>query len=108
MKSILTGIVSVVIITSSITAFADKITVTGEPIMLEQNGDYYTAPSTLTPSNGGYYYVKIGEKINACYLTTQPSLVKLTPENVVVKVQNEKVTWSCYPLDPEYFAVTTK
>ncbi|TAL61702.1 MAG: hypothetical protein EPN84_07560 [Legionella sp.] len=106
MKSILPGIVSLVLITASFTVLADKITITGQPVILQQDGDYYTAPTTITPSNNGYYYVKIGDKMNACSLTTQPALVKLTPENVVVKVQNEKVTWSCYALDPEYFTIT--
>lgn len=105
MKGIFLSVASGLLMISSISAFADKITVTGEPIILEQNGDTYSVPAGIKQSDAGYYYVKIGDKVNACYLTTQPALAKLTPENIMVKIQDEKVTWSCYPLDPTYFVV---
>lgn len=108
MKIMPLGVLSLFLMTSSFSAFADKIIVTGEPVELEQSGDTYVVPSTLKPSQEGFYYVKIGGKVNACYLSTQPALVKLTPENVAVKIQDEKVTWSCYPLDPTYFVVPNR
>ena len=105
MKYIVPSILASVLMASSITSFADKITITGQPAILEQNGEYYTVPSTATPSTSGAYYVKIGDKMNACYLKIQPALAKLTPQNVVVKVQDQTTTWSCYELDPNYFVV---
>lgn len=87
----------------SMSAFADKVTIKGEPVVIEKRGDVYYVPDTYK-SPGNYYYVTMDGAKRVCYLEKQPSL-RLDAMSVNVMVGGEKRTWNCYTYDDTYFVV---
>lgn len=89
----------------SLSSFADKIMITGEPIVLEQRGDLYYLPENYTATTS-YHYVTIAGTNKVCYAEKQPNLASLNGESVTVQLGGKSVEWTCYPYDETYFTVT--
>ena len=83
---------------------ADKIHITGKPVLIEKRGDIYHAPDTLTTTTT-YQYVTIDGTNRVCYAERQPNFVKLEPSNIEVMIAGQKKTWTCYTADPTYFMI---
>jgi len=105
MKNIIAKSMTFCLMIFSVSAFAEKIVITGQPITLEKKkGDVYVTPQTykLTPN---YQYVIIDGKERACFLDKRPDLVNLDVVSINVLVGTEKATWNCYSPDPTYFVI---
>lgn len=90
----------------SITSFADdKITITGEPVVLEHHDNVYHVPTGYTVTHD-YHYVTVDGTNRVCYLEKKPTLetVNVMPINVVVDGSTHE--WYCYEYNPQFFAIT--
>jgi hypothetical protein len=104
MKSRIIAAATVCLAVFSASAFAEKITITGQPVRLEKNGDIYVVPSDykVAPT---YQYVVIDGQNRACFLDKRPDFTSLDVVSINVQVGVEKATWNCYSIDPTYFVV---
>lgn len=107
MKTITLAICSLLFMIFSATTFADeKIIITGNPVVLEQQGNAYSIPNTYTTTTTtSYNYVTVGGDNRVCYLTTQPNLASLNLQVISVNAGNQLVQWYCYLYDDDYFTV---
>jgi len=105
MMKIITSAVSLALMAASFQTFADKIVITGEPVILEQQGSVYTLPKDYTTTES-YYYVSMNGTKSVCYLEKQTTLTSLNATVVSVNVNGQPVQWNCYPVDETYFQVT--
>ena len=105
MKASLLKITALGLMMVSFSSFADKVTITGSPVVLEQRGEVYFTPSTYT-SSADYNYVTIGDKNRVCYVEKQPSLATVDLMTVNVNVNGTTAVWNCYDASPEYFVVS--
>jgi len=104
MMNIMIKAVAVSLALFSASAFADKIIITGQPIVLERQGDFYVAPKNYTV-NPNYQYVLIDGKERACFLDARPDFVNLDVVSINVQVGTERATWNCYTPDTTYFEI---
>ena len=88
----------------SMSSFADKITISGAPVVLTQQGETYVLPADYT-ATGDYYYVTVNGSNKVCYPQEQPTLASLTPTTLSVQVSGKAVQWVCYNYDEKYFIV---
>lgn len=102
---IITTAVSLALMAASFQTFADKIVITGQPVILEQQGEVYVLPKDYTTTES-YYYVSMNGTKSVCYLEKQPTLSSLNASMINVNVNGQQVQWNCYPVDETYFQVT--
>ncbi len=88
------------------------ITITGTPVMLEKNGDMWTAPERTTMSRDGYYYFNYagtsGQPMQsmACYKERPQSLMNASSTMLDIKIGSNPMKLYCYPTnDTKYFMV---
>lgn len=89
----------------SVNAFAEKIIITGQPYMLQKQGDFYVVPDTAYKATLPYQYVTVEGKQRACFLDRRPDFVNLDVVSINVQVGGQPATWNCYATDPTYFVV---
>lgn len=87
----------------SVSAFADKIVISGEPIVVEKKGDVYMVPTTVTTSD--HYYFTVGDKQEVCYEKAQPALAAVDLGVAQFNIGNSNVQLNCYTYSPDYFEV---
>lgn len=104
MKNIILKPLALCFMVFSASAFADKVVINGEPLVLEKRGEIYVVPDTYKVTKD-YQYVVIDGTKRACYLDKRPDFVNLDVVSINVQVGGEKGTWNCYSLDPTYFVV---
>lgn len=104
MKGIVGKLILLVLMTVSLTSFADKIILTGKPVILMPEADYYTFPSTYVPSHN-YHFVDISGDNRVCFLSQQPQLKPLDLLRINIVQNNKTFLWYCYRYDPRYFEV---
>ncbi|MCE0724417.1 MULTISPECIES: hypothetical protein [Legionella] len=85
-------------------SFAEKIIITGQPIILEKQGNIYYVPSDYQ-STQSYYYVSVNGKRQVCYIDKQPELSALDTSTLEVNYHGSSLTWVCYPFDSNYFVI---
>ncbi|KTD01836.1 hypothetical protein OQJ19_12685 [Fluoribacter gormanii] len=83
-------------------SYANKIVITGTPIILEKQGDVYFVPNDYK-STTSYYYVSLNGARQVCYIDKQPELSALNTTTLEVNYNGSTLTWVCYPLDTNYF-----
>ncbi len=88
----------------SVSAFAEKFVITGQPIILEKNGEIYVVPQQ-TKLTRDFQYVTIDGKSRACFLDKRPDFVNLDVVSINVKVGTDTASWNCYSLDPTHFVI---
>jgi hypothetical protein len=88
----------------SVSSFAERITISGTPVILTQQGDAYILPSDYT-ATGDYFYVTVNGTNKVCYQQQQPTLASLEPTTLNVQVSGKAVQWTCYNYDEKYFIV---
>lgn len=88
----------------SFNAFADKILLTGRPVVLIPAATYYTFPPTYTPTTK-YHFVEIGSDERVCFLNVQPELQALDMLRITIKFEEKKYLWYCYRYNPNYFKI---
>ncbi|AHE65926.1 hypothetical protein [Legionella oakridgensis] len=104
MKGILLKAI-LILLTVSFPAFADKIIITGQPIVLEDRDDVYYVPANYSATTA-YNYVTINGVNRVCYLEQQPTLAGVDMITINVEVNGVKTPWNCYAYSTEYFEVT--
>ncbi|KTD11325.1 hypothetical protein [Legionella jamestowniensis] len=105
MKAIMLSVCSFLLLILSIPSWADKVVISGSPVVLEQRGDVYYVPDTYSASTT-YHYVTVGGVNKVCYAEAQPNLASLNTQIIDVEVGGSKVQWTCYPYDETYFTVS--
>lgn len=109
MKSVL-GLCSAVILSSlSFATFADKITITGQPVVLEQRGDVYYFPKdqTVTATDTNYHFVRVGDAKKVCYVQKPVELATVDATTLRVDIGGTPTDIYCYSADDAtYFTVT--
>ena len=104
MKTLVLKVSFLCLMMLSFSSFADKVMLTGQPVVLEQKGDMYVVPATYK-STTDYNYVTIGGKNRVCYLEKQPALASLDVMTVNVDVGGTTAAWNCYEYSADYFDV---
>lgn len=106
MKPITIKAVALALAIFSSSAMADKITISGEPIVVQQQEDYYVpSTTTTTTTSGDYYYYSFGDTKRVCYKEVQPGLAKIDAGIFKVKLGADTVSVHCYNYSPDYFVV---
>ncbi|KTC64881.1 Uncharacterised protein (plasmid) [Legionella adelaidensis] len=106
MKSLVLKAACVGLMCASFSSFAEKVVITGEPVILDKRGDVYYVPSTVTASTTTYHYVTVDGTNRVCYADPQPQLASLGLMAIQVNVGGTTATWNCYEYNTEYFTVT--
>ncbi len=106
MKYIFPSAIGFFLMILSFSSFADKVIITGEPVVIERQGDIYVAPKTFNQykSETDYLYVTIDNEKKVCYLGKYPGL-NLDASDIIVDIDGKKYTWKCYTYDPKYFVI---
>ncbi len=107
MKSIIFGVTATVLALSlgACAQKSDKIVLAGEPVVLERNGNTYVAPSNLTMTSEGYYYVNVNNRTRVCYVSEQPTLTNLNFLVLNVSIGGNTQRLVCYTASPDYFVI---
>lgn len=108
MKIILLALISCFLTLFSLNSLAaDKITIKGQPVVIEQQGEVYvpaTTTYTTVTTDDGYYFTVNNEK-RVCYRTVQPGLASLDLGIFAVKLGPDTVSLHCYSYSPDYFVI---
>ena len=104
MKNTLLKLATACLAIFSANAFAEKIIITGQPLVLEQKGEVYVTPETYKFTQP-YQYVAINGTPRACFLDKRPDFVNVDVVSINVQMGAQKATWNCYATDPNYFAI---
>ncbi|WED44028.1 hypothetical protein [Legionella cardiaca] len=104
MKNILLSISAFLLLIISFPSLADKVVISGSPVVLEQRGEVYYVPQTYTATTS-YHYVTVGGVDKVCYGEAQPTLASLNGQVISVELGGKQVQWTCYPYDEAYFTV---
>lgn len=88
----------------SISSYAERLIITGEPVHLEEHGSVYYLPEDYEP--GPYHFVTLGSTTSVCFSHSQPYLSALMEQNVIVDIGGREVQWVCYHYDDRYFMLS--
>lgn len=100
----LLNLVPVVLLGVSSLAFADKVIISGEPIVLEKSGDNYMLPTgTTLPAKAHYYFVTVDGVNKVCYASKQSNLAGAEESTVNVMVDGKVGAWNCYTYSDTMF-----
>lgn len=105
MKALIKGLAACALMLFSITAFADKIIIQGEPIVVEQQGDVYVAPSATTITTTDHYFFTVNNVKRVCYREVQPALANVDLIVMQFKIGHDVVKLHCYTYSPDYFVI---
>ncbi|QDP71625.1 hypothetical protein FOG18_03055 [Legionella israelensis] len=83
---------------------ADKVVITGEPVVVHEIQGVYV-PTTTVVSTRDYYYLTISGTNRVCYDETNPALVDVNVGEYRVRLGDHVVTLHCYEYSPQYFIV---
>lgn len=98
-------IIAFLLVVISFGAFADRIVITGKPVVLVPVQSYFAFPKTYTEKNMGYLYVTISNLNRVCYVAQKPELARLNVIEVLIESKGVKIPWQCYKYDPRYFEI---
>jgi hypothetical protein len=88
----------------SLSAHAERIIVTGEPVVLQQRDQVYYVPTTYVQQPSvTYMYVTIDGVHRVCFLNANPALVNVEATQINIEAQGKRVLWSCYAYNTTYF-----
>lgn len=104
MKIVMLGLSTIALLLFSLTASAEKIIISGEPVVIEKKAEVYV-PSTVVTTTHDYYYFATDNRKIVCYKEVQPALVKLDSGVFRVKLGTDEVNLHCYDYSPEYFVI---
>ncbi len=88
----------------SLNSYADKILLTGKPVILIPEANYYRFPSTYSPFNN-YHFVDISGDNRVCFLSAQPRLRALDLLRINIVRDGKKFLWYCYSYNPNFFTI---
>lgn len=88
----------------SMSASADKVIITGSPVVVNEEAGVYV-PTTTVTTGRDYYYFTVGGAQRICYQEVNPTLSTLTANPFQVRINNQVVTLQCYDYSPDYFVI---
>jgi hypothetical protein len=103
MKKFIVHAVVVSIALFSANAFAEKIIIKGNPIVLEKQGELYVVPETYKVQD--YQYVEINGVKRACFSDARPDFANLDVVTINIQMGANKSTWNCYAITDNYFVI---
>lgn len=88
-------------------AFADKVTITTSPVVVEQRDGVWVSKedAVVTTSSNGYYYFDTGSQKEVCYQSEQPSLASVMIGPAKFRIGGSDVELHCYKPSNDYFIV---
>ncbi len=108
----LKNIISLLVLGVSFSASAaDRVVITGEPVVLQQSGTgdavVYTLPAdaAATATTTTYHYVTVNGTNRVCYSSTQPNLGNIDMVTINVSVNGTTMPWYCYAADTTVFDI---
>ncbi|MBA3535005.1 MAG: hypothetical protein H0T84_00075 [Tatlockia sp.] len=104
MKGVIIKFFYFFLITLSFNSFADKILLTGRPVVLIPSANYYRFPSTYSPFTN-YHFVNISGDNRVCFLAEQPKLRSLDMLRINIVRDDRKFLWYCYIYNPNFFTI---
>lgn len=104
MKTYLLSLAAISLVAFSSIASAEKVTISGSPVVIEKKADVYV-PATTVTTGSDYYYFTFDNSRRVCYKEVQPSLAKIDAGIFAVRVGPDVVRMHCYNYSPDYFVV---
>ncbi|CDZ76149.1 hypothetical protein BN59_00415 [Legionella massiliensis] len=105
MKGLIKKLFSVLLVISSCVGYANnKIVVTGKPVILLPEANYYVFPKTYSPVRS-YHLVNISGDNRVCFITPQPDLASLDTLKIYIVLNDKKFLWFCYRYSPQFFTM---
>jgi hypothetical protein len=106
----LKNIISLIILGFGCSAYAaDKVVITGEPVVLQQSGSgdtmTYTLPANAASTTTTYHYVSVNGTNRICYTSTQPNLGSIDMVTINVSAGGTASPWYCYAADTTVFDI---
>ena len=88
----------------SMTAFADRMVLSGRPTGLLSHPGFYTFPSSyrITP---GYRFIVLNNVRRVCFMNIMPQFSSLDVLPLMFQEQGIQVQWNCYQYDPRFFEI---
>lgn len=106
MKKFIFGLIASSFLLISVPAAAEneKITITGEPVVImEEQGVY--VPQTDLKTEQDNYFLTMNDTRVVCFTEVNPTLVDLNANILQVKVGEETMSLHCYDFSPDYFVI---
>jgi len=94
----------VLIILASLTVFAEKILITGKPIVLVPDMSDYSFPKSYGPMQM-QYFVYFGGNYRVCFLAQKAQLASLDMLRIYITQDGYKYLWYCYRFDHRFFKI---
>ncbi len=105
MKAFILSMITCSFILFSLPASADKITLTGAPVVVTEQGGVYVPATTVTTGQDHYFFT-INDTRRICYEQVNPILpTKVNAGLFQVQIGDSVVSLHCYTYDPEYFVI---
>ncbi|AHE66278.1 hypothetical protein [Legionella oakridgensis] len=104
MKSFILSIIALSAMAFSLSASADKIAITGQPIVVQEEQGVYV-PAAPVAVDRDYYYLTLGGTNRVCYQNVNPALVDVNAGVFSVRLGDEVVSLHCYDYNPDYFVI---
>ncbi len=100
-------LVSLLLILFNVSAFSDRIVLTGKPVKLSLHRDFYTFPAHYRKAHSErhYHFVTIIGIHRVCYLDRKTELASLDMIQIFIKENDKKIKWNCYQYDPRFFEI---
>jgi hypothetical protein len=104
MKTLMIKLISMLLLFYSLAVFAEKMLITGMPVILVPAMNYYTFPKYFSP-RANYHFVDIQGDNRVCFLNVRPDLAELDLLRIFIVQDGRKYLWYCYRYDPRYFTM---
>lgn len=103
MKKISLIFISLSFLIFSPITLAEKIIITGEPIVIQKQADVYVPANVVATQD--YYYFTENDTKRVCYKEANPALASIDAGIFSVKLGDEVVKLHCYDFSADYFVV---
>ncbi|MDI9817975.1 MULTISPECIES: hypothetical protein [unclassified Legionella] len=105
MRTIIVSLFSLLLILFSPINFANRILLTGKPLLLQPHGEYYSFPRDYQGTIDGYHFVFVGGVYRVCHINRQPQLANLDMLRIHIELGSKRFFWNCYTYDRRFFKI---
>jgi hypothetical protein len=104
MRHSITKIIGLFLCLFSLSAFADRMLITGRPVLLDLHEGFFVLPSNyIAPV--GYRFVRFTETNRVCFLNSMPQFKSLDMVQITLQEKGDIMNWKCYEYSPKFFEV---
>lgn len=100
----LSSFLGILLFSLSSLSFADRILISGKPLVLRPYGEYYSFPRSYHASVTNYHFVFVGGVYRVCHLNPLP-ISDVDVIHIRIALQNQIFYWNCYAKDPRFFEI---